>query len=163
MIVAMGLSGEIGYRNDLLTYLPKDLLRFKKMTENNIVVMGRKTLESLPNGEPLPNRTNIVITRDKGFTKKGVTAVCSVELLKAQLFLLEIINGANVFVIGGGQIYKELLPDVDTIYVTKLHHKFKADTYFPELDPKEWKITEESEMQNEGGLDYQYLTYERVI
>lgn len=160
----MDLNNAIGINGQLLSFLPKDLARFKRITEgeNKAVVMGRKTLESLPNGKPLPNRTNIVVTRDESFTQEGVTAMCSLDLLRAQAFILEVINGVEIFVIGGGEIYRELLPDVDTIYVTQLHHKFKADTYFPKIDMSEWEVTEESEIQNEGGLEYQYITYERI-
>ena len=161
----MDLNNAIGLNGELLAFLPKDLARFKRITEgeNKAIVMGRKTLESLPGGKPLPNRTNIVVTRDESFSQEGVIAMYSLDLLRAQAFLLEVINGIDVFVIGGGEIYKQLLPDVNTIYVTQLHHKFKADTYFPKINLREWTITEESEMQNEGGLEYQYITYERVV
>ena len=125
--------------------------------------MGRKTLESLPNGEPLKDRYNIVLTRDEGFRKKDVLVMHSIEHLLAYTWLLEVVNGLDCFVIGGGEIYEKLLPEINTIYVTKIHNSFKADTYFPNLDKlKGWKITEESEIHNEGGLEYQYVTYERI-
>ena len=165
MIVATDLNWSIGAENKLLTYeLKSDLQRFKQLTKDNIVVMGRKTLESLPNGSPLPDRTNIVITKDHGFQKEGVIAVNSIKMLKAELFLLEIMNGVEVFIIGGQSIYEQFINDVDTVYVTKINHKFEhADTYFPNLDKlKEWKITETSEMHNEGGLEYQFVKYERI-
>lgn len=165
MIVACDNNWAIGANNKLLTYeLKLDLQRFKKLTKNSIVVMGRKTLESLPNGNPLPDRTNIVITKDHGFQKEGVIAVNSIKLLKAELFLLEALNGVEVFIIGGQSIYENFINDVSVIYVTKINHKFeKADTYFPNLDKlKEWKITETSETHNEGGLEYQFIKYERI-
>lgn len=165
MIVATDNNWAIGANNRLLTYeLKSDLQRFKQLTQGNIVVMGRKTLESLPNGSPLPDRTNIVITKDHGFQKEGVIAVKSIKMLKAELFLLEALNGVEVFIIGGESIYNQFLNDVSVIYVTKINHKFEqADTHFPNLDKlKEWKITETSEMHNEGGLEYQFVKYERI-
>lgn len=163
MIVAVDSNWSIGLEGDLLCYIPGDLQRFRKLTKDNIVVMGRKTLDSLPNGEPLPDRTNIVITKDHGFQKEGVIAVNSIKMLKAELFLLEVMNGVEVFIIGGESIYNQFLNDVSFIYVTKINHKFeKVDTYFPNLDKlKEWKVTETSEMHNEGGLEYQFVKYER--
>lgn len=165
MIVATDLNWAIGYENKLLTYeLKSDLSRFRQLTKNNIVIMGRKTLESLPNGKPLPDRTNIVITKDPSFQKNGVTAVNSIKLLKAQLYLLEKLNDVEVFIIGGQSIYEKFLEFCETIYVTKINHKFEqADTHFPNLDKlKEWKITETSETHNEGGLEYQFIKYERI-
>lgn len=162
-IVAVDSNFGIGYNGDLLAYLPKDLKRFKEITKNNVVIMGRKTLESLPNGEPLKDRYNIVLTRDENFRKKDVLVMHSIEHLLAYTWLLEVVNGLDCFVIGGGEIYEKLLPEINTIYVTKIHNSFKADTYFPNLDKlKGWKITEESEIHNEGGLEYQYVTYERI-
>lgn len=153
----------IGYKNDLLAYLPKDLKRFSKLTKNNVVIMGRKTLESLPNGEPLKDRYNIVLTKDENFRKKDTLVMHSIDHLLAYIWLIEVINGIDTFVIGGGSIYEQLLPHINIVYVTKIHNKFKADTYFPNLDKlKEWRITEESEIYNEGGLEYQYITYERI-
>ena len=125
--------------------------------------MGRKTLESLPNGEPLKDRINIVLTRDKDYKKDGTVVINSIEHLTAYMWLLETLKGVEVFVIGGGQIYEELLPFIDTTYVTKINHKFKADTYFPNLDKlDDWKLDNESEVHNEGGLEYKYTTYRRI-
>lgn len=164
MIVAADLNWSIGFENDLLAFLPRDLKRFKKLTEGNIVVMGRKTLESLPFGKPLPDRTNIVITKDHGFQKEGVIAANSIKLLKAELFLLEALNNIDVFIIGGQSIYEQFINDISEIYVTKINHKFKqVDTHFPNLDKlKEWEIKETSEIHNEGGLEYQFIKYERT-
>lgn len=162
-IVAFDKNYGIGHGNDLLAYLPKDLKRFKEITKNNVVIMGRKTLESLPNGEPLKDRINIVLTRDKSFTKEGVIVMHSIDYLLAYMWILEVLNGVEVFIIGGQEIYEQLIPHCTALYVTKIHHKFKADKHFPNLDKlNDWKITEESEIHNEGDLDYQYLTYERV-
>ena len=126
--------------------------------------MGRKTLESLPNGEPLKDRYNIVLTRDENFRKKDTLVMHSIEHLLAYTWLLQVVNGLDCFVIGGGEVYKQLLPEINEIYVTKINHKFdKADTYFPNLDKSdEWRITEESETYNEGGLEYKFITYKRV-
>lgn len=166
MIVAVDNRWAIGYKNNLLCHLPNDLKRFKQLTsgENKIVVMGRKTLDSLPNGEPLVNRINIVITRDHGFQKKGVIVVNSVKQLKAELTLLEMVNNMDIFIIGGQSIYDCFIDDVSEIYVTKINHKFdKADAYFSNLDKSdEWKAEEESETHNEGGLEYKFITYKRT-
>ena len=126
--------------------------------------MGRKTLESLPNGEPLKDRYNIVLTRDENFREKDTLIMHSIEHLLAYAWLLQVINGLDCFVIGGGEVYKQLLPEINEIYVTKINHKFdKVDTYFPNLDKSdEWRITEESETYNEGGLEYKFITYKRV-
>ncbi|MGJ0846455.1 dihydrofolate reductase [Tissierella praeacuta] len=163
-IVAVSEDWSIGYKGDLLCYLPKDLKRFKEITQNNAVIMGRKTLESLPNGEPLKDRYNIVLTRDANFRKKDTLVMHSIQHLLAYTCLLEVINGLDIYVIGGGEIYEQLLPEIDTIYVTKINHRFnKADTYFPNLDKmKEWNVVEESEIHNEGGLEYKFMTYKRI-
>ena len=126
--------------------------------------MGRNTLESLPNGNPLPNRTNIVLTTDTGFQKEGVIGVNSINQLKAELYLLETVNNMNVYIIGGASIYRQFLKDCTEILVTKINHKFdKVDTYFPNLDKlDEWKIAEESETYNENGYEYKYVTYKRI-
>jgi dihydrofolate reductase len=158
------LNWAIGNNNDLLCYLPNDLKRFKEITKNNVVIMGRKTLESLPNGQPLKDRYNIVLTRDENFRKKDTLVMHSIKHLLAYTWLLQVVNGLDCFVIGGGEVYKQLLPEINEIYVTKINHKFdEADTYFPNLDKSdEWIITEESETYNEGGLEYKFITYKKV-
>lgn len=161
-IVAVDNNWGIGKDNDLLCYLPKDLRRFKQKTYGNIVVMGRKTLESLPNGKSLPDRYNIVLTNNKEYTNKDVLISNSIPDLLAYSWLIKIMKGVETYVIGGQSIYEQLLPECDTVYVTKINHTFKADRSFPNLDEmEEWYIADKSEMQNEGGLEYRYVTYKR--
>lgn len=161
-IVAVDNNWGIGKNNDLLCYLPKDLKRFKQITKGNIVLMGRKTLESLPNGEPLPNRYNIVLTSNKEYTNKDVLVSNSIPDLLAYSWLIKAMKGVETYVIGGQSIYQQLLPECDMVYVTKINHTFDADKFFPNLDEmKEWYVADESETQNENGLEYMYLTYKR--
>ena len=163
MIVAVDENWSIGNENKLLAHLPSDLKRFKKLTEGNVVVMGRKTLESLPDGKPLPNRLNVVVTTDEKFEQADIVVSNSLDNLKAELFLSEIMNGAEIFIIGGQSVYEQCIDDVDTIYVTKIHHEFKSvDAFFPNLDESnEWQIVEESKIYHENGLDYVFTTYAR--
>lgn len=124
--------------------------------------MGRKTLDSLPNGNPLPNRTNIVLTRDKEFQKKDVIAINSINHLFAYAWLLEILSDLDVYVIGGAELYKQSLDHIDEILVTKINHKFKADAYFPNLDKNdEWEIVDESPNHTDNGYSFKYVTYRR--
>ncbi|HZK00813.1 MAG TPA: dihydrofolate reductase [Tissierellaceae bacterium] len=162
-MVCVGEKWEIGKNNELLFRIPEDLKRFKAITEGKNVVMGRKTLESLPNSNPLPNRNNFVITRNKDFSQRDVVGVNSISQFLAIANTMEEL-GSEVYVIGGGEIYKKLLPKCNTVLVTKVYKKIKdADTYFPNLDKsKEWEIIEESEIHNEGGLEYQFVKYERI-
>ena len=133
MIVAMTLEHGIGKDNNLLCYLKSDLLFFKNKTLNSVVVMGRKTFESLPNG-PLKNRINLVLTRDKNYNKKGI------EVFNNKKEILEYIennyNDKEVYIIGGASIYKLFLKDIDTLYITYYLKKFEADTYFPNFEDK---------------------------
>ncbi|MGM0378443.1 MAG: dihydrofolate reductase [Bacillota bacterium] len=133
MIVAMTLDHGIGKDNNLLCYLKSDLLFFKNKTLNSVVIMGRKTFESLPNG-PLKNRTNLVLTRDKTYNKKGI------EVFNNKKEILEYVdenfNNKDVYIIGGASIYKQFLEDIDTLYITYYLKKFEADTYFPTFEDK---------------------------
>jgi len=131
IIVAAAENNVIGKDNDLIWHLPRDLKHFKQTTSGHYIIMGRKTFES--NGKPLPNRTNVIITRDKSFNAEGCIVVHSLE---------DAINEAKsdpeAFIIGGGVIYEMAMPLVDRIYLTKIHHSFEGDTYFPEIDMHEW-------------------------
>lgn len=131
IIVAVGESNVIGKDNQLIWHLPRDLKHFKETTTGHYIIMGRKTFES--NGRPLPNRTNVILTRDKGYNAEGCIVVHSLE---------EAINLAKddpePFIIGGGVIYEIAMPLVDRIYLTQIHHKFEGDTFFPEINMDEW-------------------------
>lgn len=134
IIVAVGKNNEIGYENDLLWRISDDLRRFKNFTTNNTVVMGRKTFESLPKGA-LPNRTNIVITRNADLQYANCIMASSVEdaIEKAD-------KSKEIFIIGGEEIYKLAYPLCNKLYLTKVNEEFKADAFFPEIDYEDWKI-----------------------
>ena len=126
---------------------------------NHVVVMGRKTLESFPNGLPLAKRTNIVLTRDQDYKVKGAILVHSEEELLEELKKYE---EDDIFVIGGGSVYEMMLPYCNTIYVTKIDFAYQADTYFPNLDEMpEWEMTEESEEQTCFDIEFAFTKYER--
>ncbi|MEZ4210100.1 MAG: dihydrofolate reductase [Patescibacteria group bacterium] len=156
MIVAIGANREIGGGNDLLWKIPADLQRFKRITMGHPMVMGRKTYESI--GRPLPGRTSIVITRNKGFKAPDeVIVVESLEQALEEALKLD----SEVFVIGGGQIYAEALPITDKLYLTKVHQSFpEADIFFPEIVGfSEFVPTESGE---EEGLAWEYGIVERL-
>lgn len=160
IIVAVSEDWAIGKDNKLLMSIPEDMKFFRNMTLNNVVIMGRKTLESFPNQSPLKNRINIVITRDMNYKKEGAIIVHSTEeaIQEAQKYNLPI------FIIGGGSIYKQFLPMSDTVYVTKILRTFdNADTFFPNLDEMpNFEISEESESQIYEGTLYNFVTYKKV-
>ena len=158
MITAVDRNWAIGKNQSLLVCIPADQKTFRNMTLGNVVVMGRKTLESLPGKKPLDFRDNIVLTRNSDYQPKGVTVVHSVEELLDRLKGCE----KEVFVIGGGSIYEQLLPYCDTVHVTKIDHVYEADTYFPNLDQMDdWEVTEESDEQTYFDLEYTFVKYER--
>ncbi|MBU8892355.1 MAG: dihydrofolate reductase [Bacteroidales bacterium] len=131
IIVAVAGNNVIGKDNDLIWHLPRDLKHFKETTIGHYVIQGRKTYESC--GRPLPNRTNVIITRDKNYTADGCIVVHSLEQA-----IFEAKNDPEAFIIGGGKIYEQALSLVDRIYLTKIHHLFEGDTYFPEIKKDEW-------------------------
>lgn len=132
---------------------------FRETTQGNVVIMGRKTLESFPQGQPLKNRVNIVISRKPDYQVKGAVVVHSVEEAVEESKKYE----GEVFVIGGESIYRAMLPYCDTALVTKIDHAFDADTYFPSLDQDdEWQMTKISEEQTCFDLEYYFTVYERV-
>ena len=158
LIVNVDKNWAIGLGSKLLVRIPQDMKYFRSMTTGHVVVMGRKTLESFPESKPLPNRVNIVLTRDQGYQAPGAVVVHSMEELKEEL---KKYSGEEIFVIGGGQIYRELLPLCDKAYVTKVDRAFDADVYFPDQDPQ-WKMTKVSEEQTYFDLEYVFAVYERT-
>ena len=125
-----------------------------------VVVMGRKTLESFPNGLPLKNRTNVVLTSDKNYQVKDAVIVHSEEELLEEL---KKYPSEKIYVIGGESIYKQLLDECDVAHITKIDYAYDADAYFPNLDERpEWKITADSEEQTYFDLEYYFYRYERV-
>lgn len=130
LIVAVDKNWAIGKNNKLMWSIPADMKFFRETTQGNVVIMGRKTLESFPQGQPLKNRVNIVISRKPDYQVKGAVVVHSVEEAVEESKKYE----GEVFVIGGESIYRAMLPYCDTALVTKIDHAFDADTYFPSLD-----------------------------
>ena len=160
LIVNVDKNWAIGLGSKLLVRIPQDMKYFRSMTTGHVVVMGRKTLESFPESKPLPNRVNIVLTRDQGYQAPGALVVHSMEELKEEL---EKYPGEEIYVIGGGQIYREFLPLCDKAYVTKVDRAFDADVYFPDLDQDpQWKMTKVSEEQTYFDLEYVFAVYERT-
>lgn len=159
LIVAADRNWAIGKNNRLMWSIPADMRFFRETTKGNIIIMGRKTLESFPQGQPLKNRVNIVITRNPAYKVKGAVIVHSVrEALKEA----EKYEG-DIYVIGGESIYREMLPLCDTAFVTKIDHAYDADTYFPNLDEdEEWEMTKTSEEQTCFDLEYYFTVYERI-
>ena len=159
LIVAVDENWAIGKDNKLLVSIPADMKFFRETTTGKVVVMGRKTLESFPNGLPLKNRTNIVLTRNRDYQVKDAIVVHSVPEL---LVKLDKYSSEDVYVIGGDSVYQELLPYCDVAHVTKINHVYAADSWFPNLDETgEWEITGESEEQTYFDLEYMFVRYEK--
>lgn len=153
MIAAVAENNALGKGNKLVWHLPNDFKRFKSLTSGHYIIMGRKTFESFP--RPLPNRTHIIITRQKKYEAEGCIIVDSIE--KA----LEICpKNEDSYIIGGGEIYNLGLPHADKIDITRVHHEFEADAYFPEIDPKEWEIilSKFNEKDEKHLYDYTFQT-----
>ena len=149
----------IGNGNKLLVSIPSDMKFFRQTTTGKVVVMGRKTLESFPNGQPLKNRTNIVLTENPDYRVKDAVIVHSKEEL---LKTLEQYDTEDIYIIGGESIYRMMLPSCDTVLVTKIDRAFQADTFFPDLDKmEEWEMTEEGEEQTCFDLEFRFTKYER--
>ena len=160
LIVAVDKNWAIGKENKLLVSIPEDMKMFRQETTGKVVVLGRKTLETFPNGLPLKNRVNIIISRNKDYQVKGATVVHSVE---EALEEIKKYPKDQVYCIGGDSIYKQFLPYCDVAHVTKIDFAYEADRYFPNLDEMpEWKITGASEEQTYFDLEYQFVRYERV-
>ncbi len=159
LIVAAAENNVIGKDNQLIWHLSDDLKRFKKLTSGHFIIMGRKTFESFP--KPLPNRTHVVITRQKDYkVPKGVIVVHSMK----EAVSVATLSDAEPFVIGGGEIYKQALPFATKIELTRVHHEFEGDAYFPEIDLKDWKETANTFHKKDDKHEYEFsfLTYERV-
>lgn len=159
-IVAVDNNWGIGYNGDLLETIPEDMKYFKELTTNNVVIMGRKTWDSLPK-KPLPNRTNIVITSQKKGDENGAKFMTLEDAMRYAI----VNRPTDVFIIGGGEIYKKLLPICNRVYITKILKNHKdIDTYFPNLDKNpEWKISTCTELRfSEKDILYTFLTYDRI-
>lgn len=172
-IVAVDNNWGIGYNGELLEHIPEDMKYFRELTEGNVVIMGRKTWESLPT-KPLPNRDNLIIssTLYLNFSEyEGYrVSTSSIKWVEFYLTLLKVgyavlNNNKDIFIIGGGSIYEQLLPYCDTVYLTRICKDHKnVDTYFPRIDKDpEWEIDTCTELRESvTGIPYAFLTYKRV-
>ena len=159
LIVAVDSNWAIGKNNQLLVRIPMDQKFFRETTTGKVVVMGRKTLESFPNGLPLNNRTNIVLTRNPNYKVKDAIVVHNMDELHKEL---KKYNSDDIFVIGGEKIYEQLLDECDTAHVTKINYAYDADAYFPNLDENpDWEITGDSEEQTYFDLEFFFYRYEK--
>ena len=159
IIVAVDKNFGIGYGNKLLTSIPEDMQFFRKTTTGKVCVMGRRTLESFPNGAPLKNRVNIVLTKNVNYKKEGAIIVHNEEELDAEL---KKYDSKDIYVIGGQSIYEMMLDKCDTAYVTKIDYAYRADAFFPNLDEKpEWEVVEKSDEKTYFDQEYYFYTYKR--
>ena len=155
LIVAVDENWAIGKGGDQLAYIKADLKRFKELTIGHPVILGRKTLATFPGGKPLKGRRNLILSATPGYTVEEAEVFADVDsLLRA--------TSEDAFVIGGESVYRALLAHCDTAYVTKIHASFPADRWFPDLDAHpDWALVEESEILEEEGLRFQYVTYHK--
>ena len=158
-IAAVDKNGNIGNKGDLLFHIPEDMKHFRAQTLNKTVIMGRKTLDSFPNGKPLPKRRNIVLSRSP-------KEVDGAQFVTNTDELMETIKGAepnDVFVIGGESIYTLLLPYCDTVFLTEVEAEAdEADKKFPELNREEWALSEQSDLTESNGYLFRICTYKRI-
>ncbi|MDC0177647.1 dihydrofolate reductase [Polaribacter sp.] len=156
MIAAIAKNNALGKDNDLIWHLPSDLKRFKKTTSGHHILMGRNTFESI--GKPLPNRTTIIITRNKNYSKEGCLVAHSLEEA-----IQMAAKDAAIYIIGGAQIYKEAIDKklVDTLDITQVHHEFEADVFFPIIDLDYWEETKrvDFEADEKNKYNYSFITY----
>lgn len=158
IIVSVDQNWGIGYKGNLLQRIPEDMKQFKEKTLGKVVVMGRRTFESLPNRKSLVNRTNIVLTRDMNYSLEDAIICHSLE----ELFkVTKYCSREDIFVIGGEAIYNMFLPYCSKAYITKINNEYPADTFFPNLDEeKDWKFVEESEERRYQDIIFKYTVYE---
>jgi len=157
IIAAVAKNNALGKDNQLIWHIPADLKRFKKITTGHHIIMGRKTFESL--GKPLPNRTTIIISRNKNYKVEGCIVVNSLaEALEAAS------DDKNPFILGGAQIYQKAMELTDILDLTLIHHEFEADVFFPKIDPSIWKevsrIDYHADAKNK--YDYSFVKYKRT-
>lgn len=155
IITAISNNNVIGGDNKLLWHIPEDLKRFKNITTNHTIVMGRKTFESFP--KPLPNRHHIILTKDTNY-KSEYNDITIVNDIETVLKTYEN-SRSEIFIIGGGEIYNLFLPYCKKIYLTQIDKEFKGDTYFPKINYDEWDIIEQSEkkINPENNIAYQFI------
>jgi dihydrofolate reductase len=156
LIAAVAENNALGKDNQLLWHLPDDFKRFKSVTTGHHIIMGRKTFESFP--KPLPNRIHVIITRQKNYQPEGCIVVDSLQKAIAVCPKNE-----ETFIIGGGEIYSQSIEIADKLDITKVHHTFDADTFFPEIDSSEWKLaaSEFHSKDEKHQFDFAFETYLR--
>ena len=155
IVVATDANRGIGIDNKLPWRLPEDMAHFKRTTMGHPVIMGRKTFDSI--GKPLPNRRNIVITRNPGWKHEGVEAVTSISTA------IKLVGDTPACIIGGAQIYAETLPFANRLIITEIDKTFDCDAFFPTIDPKQWKeVAREKYHSQPNGFDYAFVTYEKI-
>ncbi|PKK38916.1 Dihydrofolate reductase [Clostridiaceae bacterium JG1575] len=158
IIVAASENNVIGRDGTLIWHLPSDLKRFKKLTMGKPMIMGRKTFQSLPG--VLPGREHIVLTQNKQFNSPNEKVRVIHSLGEIEPFMA---SPSESFIIGGGELFRQILPYVDKIYLTRIHKSFEGDTFFPELSLEEFKPLEETEVMDEAtGTRMTYIDYERI-
>ncbi len=157
LIAAVARNGVIGIDNRLPWHLPADLRRFKELTTGHAVIMGRKTWESLPaKFRPLPGRRNVVVTRDAAYRAEGATVAASLPAAIAAA------GADEAFVIGGAELYAAAMPLADRLQLTEIAATFAGDTHFPTVDSRQWRQAAREAHSGEGGLDYAFVTYQRI-
>ena len=156
MIAAVAENNALGKNNDLLWHLPNDFKRFKEITSGHHIIMGRKTFESFP--KPLPNRTHVIVTRQHNFEYEGCIVVQDIDKAIAVCPSEE-----DIYIIGGGEIYAQSIDFADQLDITRVHHSFDADVYFPKINPEIWELTSETfNPKDEKHLfDYTFQTFVR--
>lgn len=160
-IVNVDNNWGIGIGDKLLNHIPADMKFFRETTTGNVVVMGRATFMTFPGPKALPNRVNIVLTRDEDWSAPDVTVCHSTDELFS---LLKNYDSDSVFVIGGSNVYEQLLPCCDTVYVTKVDSAKEADKFFPDLDSmQEWSAVSESDIMEHNGVEFRFLTYKKSL
>jgi dihydrofolate reductase len=158
IIAVVAENNAIGKDNRLLYHIANDLKRFKEITSGHTVVMGKRTYFSLQS-RPLPNRTNIVVSDDRNDNFKGCVMAYSIEEA-----IEKCDDNYENFIIGGGMIYQQFFPLANKLYITKVHKASEADTFFPEIDPEEWKIAEQIDIPDDikAAVDYSFIILERI-
>ena len=158
-IAAVDSNWAIGFKGKLLVSIPNDQKMFRNETTGKVIVLGRKTLETFPNGLPLKNRTNIILSRDPQYKVKDATVVHNDEELFA---LLKTYDSDDIYIIGGESVYKRYVKYCDTAIITKINQAYESDAFFPDLDKMpEWELSEESEQQTCHDMEFTFRTYKR--
>lgn len=160
LIAAVNNGWGIGAENDLLYHIPRDMKFFRGKTKDNIIIIGRKTLESFPNGAPLKYRDNIVLTRDSSYRAEGAVICNNISAVSDYIGSHK---DKEVFVCGGAEIYRLLLPYCSLAYITKIYDDKQAEKFMPNLDIENgWVLEETSEEYNEGGYSFRFCTYKNT-